>query len=480
MIKSRLFRITFAVITTMIIAIVIATTGYPSALKYKEPSYDNVLIKNVNLISMKRDTPELQSGMSIFVQNGIISEISTTADIQTYASTHIIDGTDKYLLPGLIDAHVHVWDEAELAGYLAHGVTGIRNMSGMPFHLPLQRRIQNQKLLGPDFTTTGPILNSPGPNQQANHILITTAEEARTEVQKQHKKGYRTLKVYSNLNRPAYQAISDEAKRLDLKIVGHTPEGIRTHDMPHDKQFNIPFKDILDDNFQTIEHVESIVWHGMRDNLDKAGMVQLAKDMAKANVAVTPTLIAHENLVRVAESKGNYANRPEVKTVNPFLTYIDKNTIEFWSHHAPLKHEQIRADFYLIAAKFLYDEGVTIVAGTDAGIFVNVPGSALTRELELYVEAGLTPYQALTTATRNAANVLEFSDTGTIEIGKKSNLVLLSSNPLENISALEFPNAVMVGNTWLDQDKLKSLDKAAHNTSFLRSARRALEMILAS
>jgi cytosine/adenosine deaminase-related metal-dependent hydrolase len=131
----------------------------------------------------------------------------------------------RTLLPGLIDAHVHLWDEAELAAYLAHGVTSIRNMSGLPFHLAVARDIDAGDLLGPDLVTTGPILNSPGPNQQDNHVLVTSAEEARAAVRRQHAQGYRTVKVYSNLYREAYEAILEESRRLGMALTGHTPEG---------------------------------------------------------------------------------------------------------------------------------------------------------------------------------------------------------------------------------------------------------------
>src|SRR5690606_3817657 len=144
----------------------------------------------------------------------------------------VVDGDGRILIPGLIDAHIHLNDEAELAGYLAHGVTGVRNMSGYPFHLRLSERIASGKLLGPDFITTGPILNSPGPNENVLQQTVTSGDEARAAVRAQHDAGYRALKIYSNLTTEAFEAIIEEANRLDMSVAGHSPEGVRTRGVP--------------------------------------------------------------------------------------------------------------------------------------------------------------------------------------------------------------------------------------------------------
>ena len=291
-------------------ALALATTGYPRALGPQRDAPAATRIDNVRLISMRPGAPAVQLGHSVLVEGDRITAIGPARALPTPPDARIVDGGGQTLLPGLIDAHVHVWDEAELAGYLAHGVTSVRNMSGMPFHQPLAERIAEGRILGPDLLTTGPILNSPGPNEQANHQLVTTAEEARAAVEGQHAAGYRTVKVYANLTREAYEAILAAARELDMTVVGHTPEGVREAGMPAEKPFNIAFEEVLDDGFGTIEHVESIVWHGLRDRLDPVAMRALAQEIAAADVTVTPTLIAHANLVRVAESDGAYLERP--------------------------------------------------------------------------------------------------------------------------------------------------------------------------
>ncbi|MCK5750909.1 MAG: hypothetical protein KAH44_32130, partial [Oricola sp.] len=202
-----------------------AATGYPSALKPPRGAAPAILIDKVRIVSMAPGAPEAKDGQAVLIEDGVISAVGPAGSLDAPEDALVIEGDGLTLTPGLIDAHVHVWDEAELAGYLAHGVTGIRNLSGMPFHLPLIERIEAGRILGPDMITSGPILNSPGVNAQANHKMVLTAEEARDAVAQQDEDGYRLIKVYSNLHREAYDAVMDEAKKRGMAVAGHSPEG---------------------------------------------------------------------------------------------------------------------------------------------------------------------------------------------------------------------------------------------------------------
>ena len=222
-----------------------AATGYPSALKAMRASPGAILIDDVRVVSMAPDAPAAESNRAVLIINGFIVALGEAGALAAPEGARTVDGAGLTLLPGLIDAHVHVWDEAELAGYLAHGVTGVRNMSGMPFHLPLIERIEKGRILGPDMITSGPILNSPGFNSQANQKIIVTAQEAREAVARQYEDGYRLIKVYSNLQRAPYEAILDEAQKRGMGVTGHTPEGVREDGMPYDKAFSIGFEESL-------------------------------------------------------------------------------------------------------------------------------------------------------------------------------------------------------------------------------------------
>lgn len=477
-------RIALAALAALLLgaaALVAASFRSPAALDPPREPWDAYLIRNVNLVSMVEGEPEIAPGRTVLVAGGRIEAVGADLTLEPgrAEALRIWEGGGMYLLPGLIDAHVHLWDEAELAAYLSHGVTSVRNMSGMPWHLALIRRLEAGRLIGPSVMTTGPILNSPGPNQQDNHALVETAEAARAAVRAQHVAGYDTLKVYSNLTREAYEAALAEAHALGMSVSGHTPEGLRGPGVPQDAPFEIAFAEALADGFVTIEHVESIVWHGLRDRLDGEGMDALAAEIAASGVAVTPTLIAHDNLVRVAESGGVYLHRSGTDTLNPVIVGFEQDVYAYWSRQDPAAREGPRRAFYRQATGQLHAAGVPLLAGSDAGIFTNLPGSALIRELELLVASGLGPHEALRAATATPADVLGWTDRGRIAPGMRADLVLVRDNPLEDVSRLERPEAVMVGGVWLTRTDLDALEAASvTQQSRLRTWRRLAELLL--
>lgn len=453
---------------------------WPAEMSGREPA-PAILIENARLLSMVAGEPDALEAQDILVLDGIIADRAphgALAGDPRLEGVMRIDAAGRTVLPGLIDAHVHVWDVPELAGYLAHGVTSIRNVAGLPVHLRWADRIERGALLGPTLLTTGPILNSPGPNAQQNHVLVMTGEEARAAVRRQHQQGYRHLKVYSNLTEQAYQAVLEEARSLELTVSGHTPEGVREPGIPLEREFRIPFMSVLDDGFLTIEHTESIVWHGLRGRLNADRMQALAVEMAQAGVVVTPTLIAHDNLVRVADSDGAYLERDGVETLNPLYVRIDEDVYAYWARQDPAVREEARRQFYRQATGMLHEAGVTLIAGSDAGIFTNLPGRSMTRELELLVLSGLSPHAALQTATANGARVLGLSDRGRIAPGLRADLVLVSGDPLSDVSVVEFPDAVMVNGVWLDRGALDELEHTASKGSLLRSAANVLPILL--
>lgn len=149
-----------------------------------------------------------------------------------------------------------------------------------------------------------------------------------------------------------------------------------------------------------------------------------------------------------------------------------------WSQVDPSDYEAPHADFFLTATGLLNDAGGTLLVGSDSGGFGIIPGASLARELELLVAAGLSPYEALTSATRVNAQVLGFEQTGMIEPGYRANLVLLPGDPLAEIGAVELPAGVMIRGYLLDETKLEAMRKSARDTSFIRSLIRVLEMKL--
>ena len=438
---------------------------------------ERYLLDDVDILHLDAETPRIEKDMAILVEDGAISRIMPSGQAPAGVAEKVIDGQGRIAMAGLVDMHVHVWDEASLGAYLANGVTTVRNASGMPFHLPLADRIEHGEVLGPRLITTGPILNSHGANEQINHEIVTTADEARRAVQRQYDAGFRRLKVYSNLTREAYEAIRDEAGKLRMTLMGHTPEGVREDGTPAARPFTIGFDEILDDGFVTIEHVESIVWHGLRNRHDDASAKALAARIAAAGVPVDPTLLAFYNLLRVAETGGAYLQRPGTETLNPLLVAQSQAEYDRWSQE-DIVSNRAAFEFYKRMTRYLHDEGVLIVAGSDAGIFTNVPGASLVEELDLLVEAGLRPQDALRAATINAAKALGEADRfGRIAEGQRADLLLLDRNPGEDLSALERLSAVIAKGRYLDQEKLAELRESASQHDVARTQRNLIEAL---
>ncbi|MDY7092151.1 MAG: amidohydrolase family protein [Acidobacteriota bacterium] len=474
----------FKVVAFALLLLLLVTAGWlwleithlPDGLRPQARESAGVLLDNVRLASMVPGAPEVEEGRSVLVQGDRIAEVGAAGAVEAPEGVRRIDGAGRTLIPGLIDAHIHLSDEAELAAYLAHGVTGVRNMSGYPFHLRLPQRMEAGELLGPDFITTGPILNSHGPNENVLQQIVTTADEARAAVRAQHEAGYRTVKVYSNLTGEAFEAILAEAEALGMSVTGHSPEGVRTAGVPWEKPFDVPWTASVGRDFTTLEHVETVVWHSLRDDLDEEKMRAVADRLRASGDVVTPTLIAHRRLVLIAQSQGAYLERPGSETINPLVRLFEQGAEEYWSSAEVSEYEAPHAEFFLKATGLLHEAGVPLIAGTDAGGFGIIPGASLARELELLVAAGLSPHDALATATRVSAQALGFERTGQIAPGYRANLVLLEEDPLQRIGAVESPAAVMIRGEWLDEARLESLRQAARDTSLVRSAWRALEM----
>ena len=156
---------------------------------------------------------------------------------------------------------------------------------------------------------------------------------------------------------------------------------------PTTSPFKITFQEILNHHFVTIEHMESIVWHALYDDLDERKARSLASQIVAAGVTISPTLLSHRNLVEVAKSDGAFLKRPGVETLNPYISSLEQGSYDFWSGQ-PGDGRRDFDNFYLRAVKIFHEQGVVLVAGTDAGIFTNLPGASLIRELNLYVKAG--------------------------------------------------------------------------------------------
>jgi imidazolonepropionase-like amidohydrolase len=457
------------VLPTLSMLLLLSGCGGSAALKPPEraPAY---LIHDVAVLDPNESA--LSPPQDVLVVGGTIEEVGDLAAHALPAGVRKLDGTGLILTPGLMDLHVHVFDEADLAASLAHGVTTIRNLGGMPFHLPLAQRVAAGRVAGPRLITTGTILNQRGGrNTNPLQTLVSGPQEARRAVRRQHDQGYRHLKLYSNVSRENFAAILAEADRLGMSVSGHPVEGTESDPMD--------IAATLEAGFRTIEHAESIVWHGLADKIDRQGMDRLAAEIADAGVTVSPTLTVHANLARIVETRGAHIDRADMAGFNPVIFKFQQSEYEHWSNLEASDRPRMQVAYEEFVGA-LHAAGVPLVISSDAGVMATPHGVSAIEELEALVRAGLTPDDAWRAGTINAAVIMAPEvRAGRIARGLAADMVLLDADPRQDFQILRRPVGVMANGYWFDEAALQTLRNASCRPNKWRTRWRLLKHILA-
>ena len=379
----------------------------------KESRKTKTAFTNVTVVDVQNG--ENIPHQSVIMQDGYIIEIGPTSKIQLDENTSVIDATDKYLIPGLWDMHVHL----EFAGkdvlpyFVANGVTGVRDMGANSFDSLNNWRteVEKGKLVGPEILTSGPMIDGPFFTDQLR-VTVQTEKEAREAVDSLVFIGVDFIKVHQQISKEAYLAVADQAQEHNIPMVGHHPALVKTNE-------------VIKAGQRSIEHIFGVPG-------PDSGLYPLIEEKG---ISVTPTLIVLDKIARY--NKLSAINDKREKYISPTL-------LNFWNEQTEAWGENIESTIStfknLLPVMFertslLEEAGINLLAGTDFGVVYVYPGSSLHEELELLVKAGLKPYEALQTATINPAKFLDQEERlGTVENGKKADLVLLDSNPLEDIS----------------------------------------------
>ena len=470
---KRLLKIFLGIVGMVIIAAIIALgldilgTSY---LKIKNvPASNNTtyLITNVNIIPMFQDT--VLANKMVYIQDGIIKSISESLPNK---EVEIVDAQGKFLLPGLIDMHVHVWDKYELGLYLANGVTAVRNVWGLPMHLRIKEDVNNDKILSPYFYTTGPKLTGPEFIGDDN-LNLTSPSEAKDKVISYKDSGYDFIKTYYGLDRDIFDAVVKQAGISKMDIVAHPSQ-------------KVPFSYHLNPQIKSIEHAEEIVQQPLQFNLDTIKLQPIIDSISNSkHSSYCPTLTVFNNIYQMMINDSILEAEP-LSYMNPLIKKVDsKNQFNRW-HNAKMEDSNVvdriknQHDFHLEIVAELHKAGVPIICGTDAGIGVTLPGFSIHKELAFYKEAGLSNYEVLKTATVNAAQTHSIMhQLGTIEVDKVANLLLVDHNPLIELSTLKNPSTIFIKGRQINRKTLLSFkEKAKNRKNLIASALRYLENLL--
>lgn len=417
-----------------------------------------VAFTNVRLFDA--DAGRFLDGQTVVAQSGRITAVGPTASMTLPDSARIIDGTGKTLLPGIWDAHMHVGSDAQGVMLLSMGITSARD-PGSEIQPTVRRRerVRNGELLFPSVYSSV-LIDGAGPLQAQGGVSVSSAEEAVAAVRRAHEQGYSGVKFYTSMRPEWLIAGIREAKRLGLHVHGHIPATMRP-------------SDVIAAGYDEITHINFVMMEAMPDevvnqsnglmrfqgpgryarNVDLTAepMRSLIADMARRHIVVDPT---------VAIFEGGFGAEPRdlSPAFAPFVGTMPPATERGFRGGGFLLPEGVtRADYRASFAKLLelvaalHRAGVPIVAGTDGF------GLELIRELELYVQAGMTPAEALQTATiRPAQLVGAEATTGSIAVGKEADMFLVDGDPSRNISTLRQTSWVMSDGLLMNADDLRS------------------------
>lgn len=423
-------------------------------------------IKNVNVITMTSPN-KIINNATVIIKDNKISSINEP--IPNEAT--IIDGKGKWLIPGLIDMHVHnladinfsfgyptkaatIFTDTQdfMLLYIANGITTAFELSARVEHFAQRNEISKGKVIGPRIALA---ILIDGGNTSGN--IANTPSDGRQTVRIAKAQGYEFIKVYSGLNIETYKAIIDEANKQGMKVVGHIPNA-----------FKGKIEEAFVPHFDLVAHAEE--YAKQTDSFTVQDAKRFAKLAKENGTWLTPTLITMEKILEQARSLEGIRNLPSLKYVHPLIQskWLTSNNYNTGTNPERIAYFEKLIGFHMILVKAFKEAGVPIVAGTDAGNPGVVWGFSLHDELELLVKAGLTNEEALTSATRLPANWLGIEDKiGTVEVGKCADLILLDANPLEKIQNTRKIFGVFVNGQWIDKEKINAMlsDLEKRNTA---------------
>ncbi|MFQ5608796.1 MAG: amidohydrolase family protein, partial [Woeseiaceae bacterium] len=349
---------------------------------------ESTAVVNVDVIPMTSET--VIRAQTVVIEDGAITVIGPVTDVAVPEDAVVVDGTDRFLLPGLTEMHGHVTGTGSarikrLFGlYLANGVTTVRGMLGRPSHLELRDDIERGRIFGPRLITSGPSFNGNS---------VTGAEQAARKVREQAAAGYDFLKIHPGLSAREFIAVADAANELGIPFAGHVP-------------VSVGLSGALDKGIATIDHLDGYMAALLPSNTDKSGgyggffgvnlaaqvdegrIAELVAATKQSGAANVPTQVLFEQWVNRVPAE-ELANRADMR-------FVDDRTLDQWQRtkNATLNERDfdpvvaekaIRIRRELIAA--MHEAGATLLLGSDAPQVFNVPGFSLHRELALMVNS---------------------------------------------------------------------------------------------
>lgn len=428
----------------------ITTTTTTTTVRRAAPG--PVAFVDVTVLPMDRE--RVLEHQTVVVRDGRIASIGPAASASIPSDALRVDGRGKFLMPGLAEMHGHVpaqagpFAEATMLLFVANGITTVRGMQGSPYHIQLRDAIERGELLGPTFRAAGPQLDA---------RRAATPAAAVAAVLEQKAAGFDLLKIQEGVSREAYDSIVATARRVGIPFGGHIPDDVGLWHALESKHGTI---DHLDNFMEAVDATEFPARHlartgveGSTSDVDRriAGAAAAAR---AAGIAVVPTQALWQMLF-IPEDSATLSRRPELRYMPPATLAAWYRTIRPGGRLATDADRRAWTEKRGKILRALSDAGVPILLGTDAPQLFSVPGFSIHREMQSMVDAGMTPWQILQSGTRNiAVHFGTLAQSGTVEAGKRADLILVDANPLEDVANLQRRAGVMVRGEWLPAAEL--------------------------
>ena len=443
----------------------------------------SLAITNVTIIDGINSTPKKK--MTVLIKNGRIKTIKRTGKVKIPPKTKTINGTGKFLIPGLWDMHVHVlykgFPEKAFPMLIANGVTSVRDLNGtieLSEVNKIKKQISTGEILGPRMFVAGKLIDGPRPANALGPFVISVKnkQEARQAVRTLKGQGADFIKIYNRITPELFEAIADESKKQKITFVGHTPHLLRAEDVSNAGQKSIEhltgvLEGAASSEKNLIEVTKNILIKEKPTPIDFLKVIEARKKIladydeekaqklfrlfAKNATWHTPTFASYKVISTAADD--------DFLLKHPLLKYVSTETEKQWmvnSTGRKLRYDIMKERFpkLLEIVGKMKRANVRFLAGTDVGVPYVFPGFSLHDELDFFVKAGFTPFEALQTATRNPAEFMDKLDSlGTVEKGKIADLILLNANPLEDIKNTRKIHGVIKNGLFLDKTKLEKL-----------------------
>ena len=417
-------------------------------------------IVGVHVVPM--DAERVLEDQTVIVVDGRIETVAPRAEAVVPPDLTRIEGHGRYLMPGLADLHVHVRHADELVNYLAWGVTTVMHLGGSGVAgtelLALRGQIAAGSLLGPNLYATGRIFDG-DPALPRGALRLTDPATARGEVEKLAAAGFDFVKIYNNVSQPVFEAIVDEAGLQELPVFGHIPRSFDPLIALSGGQSAIAHTEELFFTYFEGPRDTKEMDRGYRPDLSK--IPALVEVLLENSVAVMPDLCFTFGNLLMWDSMDHLWNDAEAPYLHPRTASswrgggIDRRTeIENFIVRGQWKYALLQE----LTLRF-QEAGVLQVVGTDASLAGLFPGKAVHRELTELVKAGLSNFDTLAIATRNAGEFArryldENVRFGQIRPGYRADLVLVDENPLEDVRHARAVRAVAVSGRWVEGAEL--------------------------